>query len=289
MRPLRRRLAEYSRLTGLRLDAIQQDYLLTWLLQEISLNRALSDQLIFKGGTALKKCYFGEYRFSEDLDFSSLPNAPRGSDLEAEIFSCCTAARDKIREYEAIDILCQRYREREPHPDGQEAFVIRAQFPWQREPLTRVMIEVTQNETILFPPIHQRLLHSYEEPIEGEILTYSVGEIVLEKLRAILQHTKKLHERDWGRSRARDYYDLWHLLCKNKGPTPLSKISQLLERKCTPKKVSFTDENDFFDPIMVTHVHQTWRQWLEPLVTELPPVIELLDQLKPAIADLIKE
>jgi hypothetical protein len=25
---------------------------------------------VFKGGTALKRCYFGDYRFSEDLDFS---------------------------------------------------------------------------------------------------------------------------------------------------------------------------------------------------------------------------
>jgi predicted nucleotidyltransferase component of viral defense system len=30
----------------------------------------LRDRLAFKGGTALKKCYFGDYRFSEDLDFT---------------------------------------------------------------------------------------------------------------------------------------------------------------------------------------------------------------------------
>jgi predicted nucleotidyltransferase component of viral defense system len=27
--------------------------------------------LIFKGGTCLRKCYFPNYRFSEDLDFTS--------------------------------------------------------------------------------------------------------------------------------------------------------------------------------------------------------------------------
>jgi predicted nucleotidyltransferase component of viral defense system len=30
----------------------------------------LSRLLIFKGGTALKRCHFGDYRFSEDLDFT---------------------------------------------------------------------------------------------------------------------------------------------------------------------------------------------------------------------------
>ncbi len=30
---------------------------------------------MFKGGTCLKKCYLETYRFSEDLDFSLLPDA----------------------------------------------------------------------------------------------------------------------------------------------------------------------------------------------------------------------
>ena len=30
----------------------------------------LGELLVFKGGTALKRCHFGDYRFSEDLDFT---------------------------------------------------------------------------------------------------------------------------------------------------------------------------------------------------------------------------
>ena len=37
----------------------------------------LKETMIFKGGTALKKCYFGDYRFSQDLDFS---------DFNSEVF-----------------------------------------------------------------------------------------------------------------------------------------------------------------------------------------------------------
>ena len=33
-------------------------------------NLSLLSNLAFKGGTALKRCYFGDYRFSEDLDFT---------------------------------------------------------------------------------------------------------------------------------------------------------------------------------------------------------------------------
>ncbi len=30
----------------------------------------LGERLAFKGGTAIKRCYVGDYRFSEDLDFT---------------------------------------------------------------------------------------------------------------------------------------------------------------------------------------------------------------------------
>jgi len=48
---------------------LERDYCLAWFL--VGLSRSpLRDQLAFKGGTALKRCYFGDYRFSEDLDFT---------------------------------------------------------------------------------------------------------------------------------------------------------------------------------------------------------------------------
>src|SRR5579872_3108892 len=48
---------------------LERDYCLAWFL--VGLSRApLREFLVFKGGTALKRCYFGDYRFSEDLDFT---------------------------------------------------------------------------------------------------------------------------------------------------------------------------------------------------------------------------
>src|SRR5438045_11312 len=48
---------------------LERDYYLTWFLVGLSQSK-LKDLLIFKGGTALKRCHFGDYRFSEDLDFT---------------------------------------------------------------------------------------------------------------------------------------------------------------------------------------------------------------------------
>ena len=48
---------------------LERDYCLAWFLVGLSQSK-LRNLLIFKGGTALKRCHFGDYRFSEDLDFT---------------------------------------------------------------------------------------------------------------------------------------------------------------------------------------------------------------------------
>ena len=41
---------------------LERDYYLTWFLIGLSQSK-LRDLLIFKGGTALKRCHFRDYRF----------------------------------------------------------------------------------------------------------------------------------------------------------------------------------------------------------------------------------
>ena len=55
---------------GLRDTQIEKDYVIGWVLKGISNNKFLLESLVFKGGTALRKIYFTEYRLSEDLDFT---------------------------------------------------------------------------------------------------------------------------------------------------------------------------------------------------------------------------
>jgi len=57
---------------GVRDQQIEKDYILSWMLQGIAQQEQLSQTIVFKGGTVLKKVYFDKYRFSEDLDFTLL-------------------------------------------------------------------------------------------------------------------------------------------------------------------------------------------------------------------------
>jgi len=95
----------------------------------------------------------------------------------------CEYARQSLDEFAPITIEWERYTERAPHPGGQEAFTIRAQFPWQRSPLTRVIIETSLDEQLLKPVAKRRILHEYGEPIRAQISVYALEEIVAEKLR----------------------------------------------------------------------------------------------------------
>jgi hypothetical protein len=52
---------EFSREFGLRVDIVEKDYVLGWLLAGISNHKELASNWVFKGGTCLRKCFFETY------------------------------------------------------------------------------------------------------------------------------------------------------------------------------------------------------------------------------------
>ena len=288
MKPLRKRLEEARKNTGLSWEIIESDYILSWVLAGIGVNEKLRNDLIFKGGTALKKCYFGEYRFSEDLDFTAKKSIPRGDNLEKEIHRTCEFATGLAQEFSPLELKAERYTEKEPHPTAQEAFNIRGKFPWHREFMAKVMIEITVDEPIKTEPLMKKIIHGYEEVISQEVFVYSLEEIVAEKMRALLQHLQKLGDRGWSRSRARDYYDLWKILNHHADQVRMEILPGLFLEKCRVRKADFRGPEEFFNKILLDYVEQTWEQWLGPLVPDLPPFNLVIDNLKQSLFNLFK-
>ena len=287
MRPLRTRLQEARRHTGLPSYVIERDYLLSWILAGISQVPTLSESLVFKGGTALKKCYFGDYRFSEDLDFTAQSDTVSIPDMERNVKQVCEVAARFVEEYANLEINCERYTEREPHPGGQQAFDIYATYPWQRQPYTKVKIEITMDEPVLRPVKERAVIHDYEESIEAEIKVYSLEEIVAEKLRAILQQMARLRERGWARSRARDYYDIWRIMGRFRDQMDLTEFSSLLSEKCAVRDVRYDGYEDFFREDMLAYVEDTWETFLQPLMRDLPSFELVIRGLRPQMKELL--
>jgi hypothetical protein len=287
MKPLRTRLQEARTRLGLPWDALERDYLLSWMLAGISQVDALRDTLVFKGGTALRKCYFSGSRFSEDLDFSAIGAVPTGPAMASAMQEACAQTVRLLDPYVPVDIVCERHVEREPPPGGQEAFDIRARFPWHRRPQANIMVEVAVDERPLKPPVQRPVRHDYGEPFDVQVKVYSLEEIIAEKLRSLLQHLRALERRGWARSRARDYYDLWRILGEHRQQLDLADFSSFLRQKCAIRDVTFTGPESFFPPSMLAVVEQTWDQWLGPLVPGLPAYTTVIEALRPQITALL--
>ena len=52
---------------GIRDTQIEKDYIIGWILKGVSNNKYLKERLIFKGGTALRKIYFHDYRLYDGV------------------------------------------------------------------------------------------------------------------------------------------------------------------------------------------------------------------------------
>ncbi len=60
------RIDEVRRLTGLPHESILRDHALSYMLAGLAAVPELAERVAFKGGTSLRKCYFEDYRLSDD-------------------------------------------------------------------------------------------------------------------------------------------------------------------------------------------------------------------------------
>jgi uncharacterized protein len=178
---------------------IEKDYIITWLLWGISQSPLLHSSLVFKGGTVLKKAYFSDYRFSEDLDFTL--TAPLENDQIVEAFNQTFAL---IEEQSAIQLKAS---EIEQHQSGSIAFYSYFVGPLGGKMESKsVKIDITRGEKLLFDPTEKPIFKSYIDVQEDKfsLRCYPLEEIMVEKLVALM-----------GRMQPRDVYDVWYLLKEN--------------------------------------------------------------------------
>ena len=179
---------------------LERYYCLSWFLVGLSRN-PLRDRLLFKGGTALKKCYFADYRFSEDLDFT-LARAVEFDPIRRELETAFEAAR------QASGVVLRYARDdRHPHANSY-TFYLGYEGPLPGGPAGKeVKVDMTIREEVVFPIEERPVLRGYPEyedlPEDARVRVYSLREIAAEKVVALL---------DRARNEPRDLYDLWHLV-----------------------------------------------------------------------------
>jgi uncharacterized protein len=272
------------KITGVQQYIIEKDYALSYLLAAISETDGLCNQLVLKGGTALRKFYFKDYRFSEDLDYSTREVGPC-----LNLDDCMKTATRKMEDLLTVRgpfrVELEPLILKHPHPGDQKAYQVRVQFPEQRQALCRLKVEITVDESILFPIVMLPLIHDFPEDIENRIAVYSLAEITAEKMRALLQSKVRLQERGWGASRVcRDYYDLRLLL--QQPQINKQEFLPLLASKCLTRGVIYQSANDFISEDLLAVAKKEWEQQILPFNPLAPPAQEILLQVQSSILAL---
>lgn len=238
---------------------VDKDYVLGHFLNcffDLENNR---NRFVFKGGTCLRKCYFPNYRFSEDLDFTLIdPNFLADETFILKIIEICT-------QNTGIQFNLMKFEKKQfQNEDKGYKFVIgfwganhsRNKPPAPKERwTTKIEIDISIDEEIHFPVNQLNIIHPYSDNYlitKEDIPVYSLEEILTEKIRAFYQRSYKA---------PRDFYDVWHLLV-NHSFNDWYQITAILQQKCELKN-KIIDTEIFNDAKVYQTVSKSWNQSIE--------------------------
>jgi predicted nucleotidyltransferase component of viral defense system len=190
-------------------STIDKDWVLGHFVDAIYSMPECRENLLFKGGTCLRKCRFQDYRFSEDLDFTSRTDS---FVLDMPLLQRIASLAENRT---GIPLYIQSIEELRFN-DRRTGYAARIKY-WgadhrkdQQPPepmrwLTGVKIEVILYETIVFDAELRDIYHPYSDRLTENarsIPVYNIHEMLAEKIRALIQRSY---------TAPRDYYDIWYL------------------------------------------------------------------------------
>lgn len=175
---------------------IEKDYVLTWILKAISLNKNLEDILVFKGGTVLKKAYFEDYRFSEDLDFTLIDEKISNESILMEFQDIF----HRVKRESNIDLLIDS-KSTFFNDLGSMQFYIDYAASLKGGMGTRdLKIDITRGEHLETDYELRSIFSYYPDVSKFTLKCYSLVEVLIEKMSALMSRTEP-----------RDLYDFWYL------------------------------------------------------------------------------
>jgi len=167
-------------------EFVEQDLILTRLLIELYSSTIISENLAFRGGTALHKLFLKTpFRYSEDLDFVQIKSGDIGPVLTEirTIVKHIIPAVPRYKKSISNNTLIYSYDAENPP-----------------NPKMKIKLEINTREHFAVDGIRNFNLECKSDWFTGsaDIATYSTEELLSTKLRALYQ-----------RKKGRDLFDLW--------------------------------------------------------------------------------
>ena len=246
----------------LRVDMIEKDYVLGWMLAGIFAHPTLGPAWMFKGGTCLKKCFIETYRLSEDLDFTV---EDAGQLDEGFLVDAIEEIAEWMYDHSGIDISTQQPRFRmfrNTRGGLQVEGRVYYRGPMQsRGSLPRIKLDLTADERMVHPPVERVVAHPYSDGHEDGVTarTYSLTELVGEKIRALGE-----------RARPRDLYDVISLFRRQDLRPEASTVLKVLREKCEFKGIQVPDPASL-QPFR-EEMESDWEAMLGHQLPAVPPI-----------------
>lgn len=236
---------------------VQKDYVYGWLLKALFLRPALASQLVLKGGSALRKGYLPDTRFSKDLDFSSRQEITQPV-LERELREICdfVTAQTGIHFVDRMSV-----REKNlPIPDIEalEARLYFKSFYGEENLSLKTQLDITQFDRIYLPVQSRSLLHPYSdgEACGAIIACHKLEEILASKL------TTLLHRRH-----AADLFDLLYAIVFRDqfGVNRREVVTTFLRKSIFEKEP--TAARDQLRAISIPDFRDLWKSLVAPVAS----------------------
>ena len=276
---LKKEIENISVQKGVAKSTIDKDWVLGHFIDAIFSIAECRKDLIFKGGTCLKKCRFPDYRFSEDLDFTSI-----NPDFELNM-TLLNRIVEIVSERAEIPLFVKELNELifENNRTGFAAIVKfwGADHPKNQPPpqparwTSSIKIEIIIYEKMFFDPEYLEVIHEYSDFLSETakaIPCYSIKEVLAEKLRALIQRSY---------SAPRDFYDIWYL---SHYGTVLNwnEIVTAFHQKMKSKDLEFTGVDQMINPVNDKRLKAAWKNSLVHQVKQefLPEYESVRDELK---------
>jgi predicted nucleotidyltransferase component of viral defense system len=241
---------------GVSAPVVERDYVLTHIVQALAQLEPPTG-LVFKGGTALRLCFYEDYRYSADLDFSLVGLSDSGAVafLRRALERCAEAIGFPQLALPDADPLLIHY----VGPLGGE-----------RE----IKLDLADDELVLETG-NNALIRRYSDQVEerSALSTYTLEEIAAEKLRCVIQ-----------RLLCRDISDL-HRLFVREG-VDVETVWLMFEQKTRARNLDparFTERLSAREP----QYRRRWERELSDLEPEVPPFEQVIRQLRRQLRDYL--
>lgn len=256
---LKKEIEKIAEQKGVTKTTIDKDWVLGHFVDAIFSIPECREKLIFKGGTCLRKCYFEDYRFSEDLDFTSIDtDFVLDKKLLDKIVNLVTQ-RTEIPLY-VQELKQLKFKGKQTgfaanvkywgadHPRNQAPA---PSHRWQ----TSIKIEIILYEKMIFPPESRDVYHEYSDQLSEAsqlIPCYSLQEVLSEKLRALIQRSY---------TAPRDFYDIWYL-SQNINELNWPEIVAAFHQKMKFKGLEFTGIEQMINDENNRRLQSAWKNSL---------------------------